>query len=118
MVHLLIKNIDFFFAEKVGTENVETGTLFGELHATLGAEVLQRDILKNWRVYRENTGVCRENTSSILKEYKSVQRGILREYSERILEIRTFLMARVRFQTKSYHISVLPSGSSITQVTR
>ena len=67
VVHLLIKNIDFFFAEKVGTEDVETGTLFGELHATLGAEVLQRDILGEYKKWE-----------SIQREYRSMQ-----EYTER-----------------------------------
>ena len=65
MVHLLIKNIDFFFAEKVGTENVETGTLFGELHATLGAEVLQRDILGEYKKIGEYTERIQEYAERI-----------------------------------------------------
>ena len=49
MVHLLVKNVDFFLTKKIGTENVETGTLLSELHTSLGAEMLQRDILRDYK---------------------------------------------------------------------
>ena len=59
MIHLLVEDSHVFLAEQVGAHDMETSTLFCELHTALRAEVLQCDIL------RENT----RNAESIPREY-------------------------------------------------
>ena len=52
MIHLLIKDSYVLLAEQVGTGDVETSTLFCDFHTTHRAELLQRDILREYKKFR------------------------------------------------------------------
>ena len=52
MIHLLIKDSYVLLAEQVGTGNVETSTLFCDFHTTHRAELLQSDILREYKKFR------------------------------------------------------------------